>query len=327
MYTNFPFSFFNREELLVITPLKISNTIYPTFRGRVDTRVKYDSFKPTYDTFTGLKDKNTLLMDLGRKMYKKEDISIGMFDMDNFKSINELLGYKTGDEFIKAISEDVNKVAIKHGVDAYRFGGDEFVVLLFSGISKEEKIKVIDDVIQTVFKNPIIQDKEDLYLNTAQIKLAEYEQSNDKIKNLSSLITERDMLYDIYAHATIAKEDPYIKQKLLDIDNSLQSLYNNLIKECLEKEENPALRKTLKTGSYPQINEYLIDKYDRSHEIFRLKKWIKDFNSNGFNLSGGVATFKHSYYKNKQPIDLINDVGEHLKNSKLDKQTYYVEVK
>lgn len=310
----------------MISPLKISNTIYPVFKGRVDTRIKYDSFEPTYDTFTGLKDKNTLLRDLGRKMYKKEDISVGMFDMDNFKSINELLGYKAGDEFIKAISEDVNKVAIKNGVDAYRFGGDEFVVLLFSGVDKKEKLKIINEVIETVSKNPIVQNRSQEYSDIAESRLQAYEESNNKIKRLSSLITERDILYDIYNNGTLAKQDPYIQKKLVKIDTELQNLYDALIQECLATEKNPANKKELKGKTTPELSDYLINKYDKSHEIYKLKKWIKDFNVNGFNLSGGVATFKPSYYKDKQPIDLINEVGEHLKDSKTNKERYYLEL-
>ena len=61
----------------------------------------------TYDSFTGLKDKNYLLTVLDKKIEESQktgkSLSIAMFDMDNFKSVNELLGYETGDDFIKAI--------------------------------------------------------------------------------------------------------------------------------------------------------------------------------------------------------------------------------
>lgn len=312
-----------------ITPnYKTNHLLYKSinFMSRSDSRIKYDNFTPTYDTFTGLKDKNSLLTDLGRKMYKKEDISIGMFDMDNFKSINELLGYKVGDEFIKAISEDISKVAKKHNVDAYRFGGDEFVVLLFSGITREEKLEVIDDVVTTTSQNPIIQKRKDEYLSSANNKLKQYEESNSKIKSLLSLLADKELLDDIYENATIAKEDLYVQNKLFEVNEKLRKLYNSLIGEALLNEDDKNMRKSLRGMKKPQLNEYLIDKYDKSHELYRLRKWIKDFNKNGFNLSGGVATFKHSYYRGKQPIDLINEVGEHLKDSKIGKGRYYVEV-
>ena len=297
-----------------------------SFGERTSSRIKYDSFTPTYDTFTGLKDKNTLLSDLGKKMYKKEDISIGMFDMDNFKSINELLGYKVGDEFIKAISQDISEVAKKHKVDAYRFGGDEFVVLLFSGMDKEDKLKVIDDIIATTSQNPIMQGKRDVYMRTSASNLQAYEESNSKIKSLISLRADKELLDDIYENATVAREDPYVQHKLFTVGEELDKLYHSLTREALSSEEDRSMRKAIKGMSREQLTDYLIDKFDKSHELYRLRKWMKDFDKNGFNLTGGVATFKHSYYKGKQPIDLINEVGEYLKESKSGRGRYYVEM-
>lgn len=310
-----------------------------TFKGnksRNEVRISESYFNansaliPTYDTFTGLKDKNTLLMDLSKKMYKKEDISIGMFDMDNFKSINELLGYKVGDDFIKAISEGINTVAKKYGVDAYRFGGDEFVVLLFSDMSKKEKLQIVNDIISTTSQIPTIKDNASTYLSNANVRLDSYEKSNTKIKKLLSLRTERDLLYSIYENSTIAKEDPYLQNKLLEVDEDLQALYSSLIAECLVNEKDEQAKRMLKSNASNLYNsgtiEYLIDKYDRSHELYRLKKWTKDFNKNGFHITGGVAVFKFSSYKDKLPIDIIDIVGEYLKESKENKNSYYVEL-
>ena len=54
---------------------------------------------------------------------------------------------------------------------------------------------------------------------------------------------------------------------------------------------------------------------------------MKDFSNNGFNITGGVAIFKPSFYKGKQPIDIVNEVGEYLKESKINGDKYFVEVK
>ena len=297
-----------------------------SFNGRVYSRIQYNNTNPTYDSFTGLKDKNTLLQDIERRMYKKEDISMGMFDMDNFKSINELLGYKVGDEFIKAISEDISTVAKKQGVDAYRFGGDEFVVILFNEMDKNEKLEIIDDIINSVAHNPIIASRSSEYMENADKKLSIYEESNDKIRNLLTLNTQRNTLYDIFSHGTIAATDPYVQRKLSDTDLSFQNLYNSLAQGCIADEKDPVAKKALK-GEISQGIEYLINKYDRNHEIYRLKKWVKDFSNNGFNITGGVAIFKPSFYKGKQPIDIVNEVGEYLKESKINGDKYFVEVK
>lgn len=307
---------------------------YVNFRGRVESRPSYNSKGDTFDTFTGLKDKSALLTDIGRMMYRKEDVSIGMFDLDNFKSVNELLGYKTGDEFIKAISEDISSVAEKHGIDAYRFGGDEFVVLLFSGTSQEKKNEIVDDILKTTFQNPKIQSKSEEYMRNAEVKLASYEKDNARVNAIYEANTRYSILSEIWENSTIAKDDPYIQRSLEEAYQRRDMTYLTILDNCIKEENNPKVRKTLSRyqanieQERESADEYIFGKYDKNHETYRLKKWMKDFSQNGFSLTGGIINFKPTYYKGKQPIDLINDVGEFLKQGKasLKGRTYTMEV-
>ena len=46
---------------------------------------------------------------------------------------------------------------------------------------------------------------------------------------------------------------------------------------------------------------------------------------NGFSLTGGIVSFKSTFYRGKQPIDLIDKVGEFLKEGKANsKGSYYI---
>ena len=313
------------------------NTVpYISFKrnDRLNSRPNYSGNGDTFDTFTGLKDKNTLLMDIGRKMYKKEAISVGMFDLDNFKSVNELLGYKVGDEFIKAISEDIFTVAEKHKIDSYRFGGDEFVVLLFNGASQEKKTEVINDILSIVSQNPKIQGKSGDYMRSAQVLLASYEKDNGKVNSIYEANTRYDILLDIWNNSTIAKNDLYVQQSLEDARAKREFTYQSVLEDCIREESDPKMKKLLAKYQADieqerrNIDEYVFGKYDRNHETFRLKKWMKDFEQNGFSLTGGIISFKSTYYEGKQPIDLINDVGEFLKQGKssLKGRAYTMEV-
>lgn len=318
--------------MLRVQPNHVVN--YINFRGRLDSRPKYNNDGDTFDSFTGLKDKSALLLDLGRKMYRKEDISIGMFDLDNFKSVNELLGYKVGDEFIKAVSEDISIVADKHKVDAYRFGGDEFVVLLFSGDSQEKKKEVVEEVIKRISENPKIQGKSQDYLDSAQSLLSSYEKDNSVVNSVIEANTRYNILADIWNNSTIAKEDLYVQESLEQAKNNKELIYSFVLSKCIEDEADPKIKKALKRYSLnvdkdkENIDEYIFGKFDRNHETYRLRRWIKDFNQNGFSLTGGIISFKPSYYKRKQPIDLISDVGELLKKGKADLKgrTYIMEM-
>lgn len=307
-----------------IDPITLTNPI--VFKSnRPIARPNYASSTDTYDYFTGLKDKTALLRDLGRRMYKKEDISIGMFDMDNFKSVNELLGYKVGDEFIKSIAESISSVAEKHKVDSYRFGGDEFVVLLFKGSPKEEKLEIMQEILESVSSNPVIQSKAGDYEVNANTLLESYEDSNSKIRELMDVNARYGIYNKIWDNATIAREDPYIINEFISVREERKATYLSILEESMETETNEKQKKILKSymnkmkqesEDVEDIDEYIFERYDKNHETSRLKRWLKDFNKNGFSLTGGIVSFKNSYYKDKQPIDLIDEVGELLKRGK-----------
>ena len=284
------------------------------FRGREEA--------VSYDSFTKLRDKSTLLRDIKNEMSKKKDISIGMIDIDNFKSVNELLGYRVGDEFIKAISKDISTVADKHGINAYRFGGDEFVILLLSDSSKEEKMSVMSQITNKISKNPILLRNAVAYERNAGTVLSSYEEQNNKFKNLVENDTKLSILQDIYSNSTIAKKDPYVIGVLSLASEKRAQSYEALIEESALTEENEQIRSTLLNpsitldGGQQKIYEYLASKYDKNNEIYRLRGWLEKFRKNGFSVTGSIVDFKSSFYKGKQPIDLIDEAGEILKKEK-----------
>ncbi len=55
-------------------------------------------------------------------------VGLIMFDVDNFKSVNDTLGHQAGDQVLRNLSAIVSEIASQeHG---YRYGGDEFTILL-----------------------------------------------------------------------------------------------------------------------------------------------------------------------------------------------------
>ena len=86
------------------------------------------------DDLTGLYNHRhffkTLEAELARLKRQKTSLSLLMFDLDNFKKYNDLYGHLEGDRVLKAVGEIV-KYSIRSNVDSgYRYGGDEFTVLL-----------------------------------------------------------------------------------------------------------------------------------------------------------------------------------------------------
>lgn len=62
---------------------------------------------------------------------KTEPLSLVLFDLDYFKLINDEFGHQYGDAYLNKMAHALREV-IRSDVDlAFRFGGDEFAVLLF----------------------------------------------------------------------------------------------------------------------------------------------------------------------------------------------------
>jgi diguanylate cyclase (GGDEF)-like protein/PAS domain S-box-containing protein len=65
-----------------------------------------------------------------RARRQRQKLSLVVLDIDDFKKANDLLGHVEGDRILREVA-DLVRESIRAGVDlAFRYGGDEFVVLL-----------------------------------------------------------------------------------------------------------------------------------------------------------------------------------------------------
>ncbi|MBQ7613750.1 MAG: diguanylate cyclase [Butyrivibrio sp.] len=68
----------------------------------------------------------------------QKSLAVEILDVDNFKHYNDAYGHQIGDECLKKIAEIIKRVCVSYtGVHAFRYGGDEFV-LIYEGMSDEE---------------------------------------------------------------------------------------------------------------------------------------------------------------------------------------------
>ncbi len=78
----------------------------------------------------------TLEIEISKAKRNKTPLSIGIFDIDNFKRINDTYGHPTGDLVLKKFAEIVQ--SRKRDYDIFgRFGGEEFLIILPSTDHKE----------------------------------------------------------------------------------------------------------------------------------------------------------------------------------------------
>ncbi|HHP2614504.1 TPA: GGDEF domain-containing protein, partial [Enterobacter roggenkampii] len=89
---------------------------------------------------TGLRNRHhledTLQTQTAQAIRTGVPLSCMMIDIDHFKSINDRFGHEAGDLVIKSVASIVQRAAHDNGL-AFRYGGEEFLVLL-SGADEAE---------------------------------------------------------------------------------------------------------------------------------------------------------------------------------------------
>nr|WP_024653858.1 diguanylate cyclase [Borrelia persica] len=88
---------------------------------------------------------------------QKNNVIVGMLDIDYFKKYNDNYGHTNGDECLKLIAKSLNKIAIKYKIDVARYGGEEFI--LFSvNKSLKEMIDIVSILIEDIRNLAIVHD-------------------------------------------------------------------------------------------------------------------------------------------------------------------------
>ena len=95
----------------------------------------------THDALTGLLNRRGMFEALEGLIGEEstEPVGVLFLDLDRFKSVNDTLGHRGGDHFLRIVSDRIER-CITNGV-AGRIGGDEFVVAL-PGASEQATVAV-----------------------------------------------------------------------------------------------------------------------------------------------------------------------------------------
>lgn len=101
-----------------------------TERKKAEEQVAFLAY---HDNLTGLPNRTMFeeLLELGMARARRHDLSVAVLciDVDDFKLVNESLGYEAGDALLRAVAERLREATRETDLVA-RQGGDEFLLLL-----------------------------------------------------------------------------------------------------------------------------------------------------------------------------------------------------
>jgi diguanylate cyclase (GGDEF)-like protein/PAS domain S-box-containing protein/excisionase family DNA binding protein len=96
--------------------------------------------RAAHDPLTGLRNHGEFQRELGEAVASEKPFAVLMMDLDRFKAYNDAFGHPAGDELLRGIAVAIEG-AIREGDRAYRYGGDEFGVIL-PGASRQSALEV-----------------------------------------------------------------------------------------------------------------------------------------------------------------------------------------
>lgn len=110
------------------------------------------------DALTGLGHHGALVADAAREVASaiaaKRPLGVLMIDLDGFKQINDRCGHPAGDALLVEVALRLREV-IRGGEGAYRYGGDEFAVLL-PGATRSASALIAGRMLRAIAGRPFI---------------------------------------------------------------------------------------------------------------------------------------------------------------------------
>ena len=123
--------------------------------AEVDAKLKATRQKASdlavINVLTGMKNRYALDSDVSDRL-ETGRFNIAVFDMDNFRSINDTYGYDFGDEYLAAVAEKL-KEEFGDVAEIYNITGNEFCFLFNSSVTESQAMGIAQNI-QRVMSSP-----------------------------------------------------------------------------------------------------------------------------------------------------------------------------
>jgi diguanylate cyclase (GGDEF)-like protein len=140
-----------------------------------------------HDSLTGLIARPFILRFIQALIEERTPFAMAIVDLDNFKSINDNYGHRTGDEMLARVAADLSRYLGESGV-AGRYGGDEFLIVYFDRTDYDGVHAFLDGMYfeGDVFRRNLLLRGRTIF-STATIGCAVYPKDADSFEGLFAL--------------------------------------------------------------------------------------------------------------------------------------------
>jgi len=177
-----------------------------------------------YDSLTGLFNRHYFNLQFEHIMKQatrhNNKLALILFDIDNFKRINDSLGHKAGDVVLIKTAEIVKKV-LRDSDSFYRIGGDEFTVIMENFHSTNE-VQILIGRIQEALKTSIEVDELSFHISLS-IGISIFPEHGADIDTLqkSADIAMYQAKKDGKNRASIFAKNSGSSSKIIELENEL----------------------------------------------------------------------------------------------------------
>lgn len=144
-----------------------------------------------HDFLTGLSNRSKFMSDIGQLVEEKIPCTVIMIDIDDFKTINDTMGHTVGDEALRQVASRLRDMGSEI-LTSYRFAGDEFILILKSGLPK--LVEKTAYQCRQVFTRPFVLDGKKAKV-CGSIGIASYPKDSEDVELL--IICADDAMYQV----------------------------------------------------------------------------------------------------------------------------------
>ncbi|WP_247648353.1 GGDEF domain-containing protein [Pseudodesulfovibrio sp. zrk46] len=196
--------------------LPIDGDAFPHLKRFQETLERL-AYQTEHDALTGLANRRafdrTLDIEIERSKRARTPLSLAIFDLDNFKSINDTYGHPKGDEVLSSFAQKLEQTTRRYDLAA-RYGGEEFALIMAgSGVVKAQRLlsRLLNEFREIEFVSP---DGAKIFNVTCSVGLTCYKGSVDITADEFIKLAD-DALYE----AKTSGKDQVKVSKLPFVDN------------------------------------------------------------------------------------------------------------